>query len=86
MTVSDLQKSTIVRVKNSGMRAFFRTAEVVAPWLGARIATDRWFRIPVKSLDPAVPVGGTPFEVSSQRHVVRGTTWGDGPVVYLVHG
>lgn len=86
MAVSNLQKSTIVRVRTSGTRTLFRTAELVAPWLGARIATDRWFRIPVKSLDPAVPVGGTLFEVASQRHIVRGTTWGDGPVVYLMHG
>ena len=86
MTVSDLQKSTIVRVRTSATRTLFRTAEVLAPWLGARVATDRWFRIPVKSLDPTVPADGTPFEVTSQRHVVRGTTWGDGPVVYLMHG
>jgi pimeloyl-ACP methyl ester carboxylesterase len=34
----------------------------------------------------ALPPGGTPFEVTAQRRTVRGTHWGEGPVVYLVHG
>ena len=33
-----------------------------------------------------LPEGGRPFEVESLGAVVRGHVWGDGPVVYLVHG
>jgi pimeloyl-ACP methyl ester carboxylesterase len=33
-----------------------------------------------------VPPGGEPFEVTSLGASVRGLVWGEGPVVYLVHG
>ena len=76
------KKSTNVRV----IRAFFGAAEVVAPALGARVATRTWFTLPAAPRPARLPAGGAPFEVESQHAVVRGHAWGDGPVVYLVHG
>lgn len=80
------QKSTIVRIKNDGMSAFFRYAEHVAPGLAGRVAKDLWFSAPPRMADQPVPDGGEPFAVGAQGHVVRGLAWGEGPVVYLVHG
>jgi pimeloyl-ACP methyl ester carboxylesterase len=86
MTVSSLQKSTIVRTKNAASRAFFRSAEVVAPRLGGRVARDLWFTVPPGIEATPLPEGGEPFEVISRGTTVRGHVWGTGPVVYLVHG
>lgn len=82
MAVSGPRKSTTVRL----LRVFFRTTEMVAPQVGARVATRMWFTLPPGARGFRLPGGGTPFEVESQRAVVRGTTWGEGPVVYLMHG
>jgi pimeloyl-ACP methyl ester carboxylesterase len=82
MAFPALQKSTSVRI----IRRFFRVTEVVAPSVGARLATRMWFTLPPRTATATLPEGGTPFEVLSQRTVVRGHAWGDGPVVYLVHG
>ena len=65
--------------------------DVVAPGLTARAAAQRWFQIPGRPTSRheggrSEPDGGTTFETSSLGHVIRGTSWGDGPVVYLVHG
>jgi pimeloyl-ACP methyl ester carboxylesterase len=86
MTVSSLQKSTIVRFKEAASPAFFRVAEVLAPALAGRIARDLWFTVPAGFAASALPVGGEPFEVLSHGSSVRGHVWGTGPVVYLVHG
>ncbi len=75
-------KSTIVRT----IRAAFGVGELVAPRLTARAANALWFRLPRPRPVSALPPGGTPFEVTAQRRTVRGTHWGEGPVVYLVHG
>lgn len=80
------QKSTIVRLKNWGGRAFFRYGEHVVPGRVGRVAQDLWFAAPPRMAALPVPAGGEPFEVTAQGHVVRGLAWGDGPVVYLVHG
>ena len=83
--MSRLKKSTIVRIKTALMRAGFGAAEWFAPRLGARFAERLWFRLPPRS--PRLqPDTGTPFGVVSDGHVVRGRRWGQGPVVYLVHG
>jgi pimeloyl-ACP methyl ester carboxylesterase len=63
----------------------------VAPGWTARAAARRWFRIPDipgtrEGSAQLRPDGGSSFEASSHGHSVRGTSWGDGPVVYLVHG
>ncbi len=85
MTVTSIQKSTIVRIKQRSVRGTFRALEVVSPGWGARWAERLWFAISPSRIAPSVP-GGTPFEVTSQGGTVRGTRWGSGPVVYLVHG
>jgi pimeloyl-ACP methyl ester carboxylesterase len=80
------KKSTIVRFRNSGLRAFFRYAEHVTPGRAGRIARDLWFSAPPRMSDLPIPEGGEPFEVEAQGHVVRGFVWGEGPTVYLMHG
>jgi pimeloyl-ACP methyl ester carboxylesterase len=60
--------------------------EHVAPGLAARWVSRQWFRLP-PPLRVATPLeGGTPFAVPWEHGTVRGRSWGDGPVVYLVHG
>jgi pimeloyl-ACP methyl ester carboxylesterase len=82
MPVSDAKKSTIVRLTNFGLNA----AERIAPGLAARWVSRQWFTLP-PPLRLATPLeGGTPFAVSWEHGTVRGRSWGDGPVVYLVHG
>ena len=92
MSFSASLKSTIVR---SIVRAGFRLGEGVAPGLAARAAERLWFRLPAAARigSGAQPwcVGhrellGAPFEVQLRGRVVRGWSWGAGPVVYLVHG
>jgi pimeloyl-ACP methyl ester carboxylesterase len=79
-------KSTIVRFRNEATRALFRYGEHVAPGRAGRAAFDLWFTAPPRMAALPVPVGGEPFEVLAQGHVVRGLVWGQGPTVYLVHG
>lgn len=86
MSVSSIRKSTIVRTKTAASRAFFRSAEVLAPRMAGRIARDLWFTVPPGPAATELPGGGEPFEVLSHGHLVRGHFWGTGPVVYLVHG
>ncbi|GAA3528096.1 alpha/beta fold hydrolase [Aeromicrobium panaciterrae] len=85
MAFTSSTKSTIVRIKTAGLRSAFRVLELVSPRLGALWAERFWFAI-TPSRVQAVVGGGTHFEVASQGGVVRGTRWGSGPVVYLVHG
>ncbi|HEU4512743.1 MAG TPA: alpha/beta fold hydrolase [Nocardioidaceae bacterium] len=59
---------------------------MVAPRLGAHVATRLWMTLPPPARAGDLPPGGRAFEVGSQRSTVRGRVWGDGPVVYLVHG
>ena len=76
------KKSTNVRV----LRMAARVGEAVAPGIAARAATRAWFALPPGPPPGRLPAGGTSFEVVSQGGTVRGLTWGNGPVVYLVHG
>ena len=80
------KKSTIVRTKTQALRVGFRIAEVTVPSLGARVATRLWFTIPLTPRVAALPADGTSFEVIAQGSVVRGVSYGAGPVVYLMHG
>lgn len=82
MVATAAQKSTIDRA----IWWFFHTAEYVAPRPAARVATRMWFTLPPTRGAWPVPEGGEPFEVRSLGSLVRGRSWGDGPVVYLVHG
>jgi pimeloyl-ACP methyl ester carboxylesterase len=75
-----LQKSTIVRT--------FGVLERLAPGIGARWAEILWFtvpRVPSQREQPAA-APGRPFRVKLDGRTVAGERWGDGPVVYLVHG
>ena len=85
-----IQKSTIVRVRNTARRTFFATADRVAPRLAGRIARDLWFGLPPAMRPTPLPEGGESCAVTSLGARVRGQVWGpaDGhaPVVYLVHG
>lgn len=80
------QKSTTVRLRNGGLRLFFRTADLAAPPLAGRVARNLWFRVPPPMLPGVLPAGGERFTVTAQGGTVRGHVFGDGPVVYLVHG
>jgi pimeloyl-ACP methyl ester carboxylesterase len=72
-----------------GMRAGFRALAAVAPQLAARLAVQLWFRPPRPKIHPVsrefmrtgnhstMQVNGRPVAV---------WTWGNGPVVLLVHG
>ena len=90
MVLPSSQKSTIVR---SVVHGAFGVAGTVVPAVAARVAERVWFRLPATSQAP--PEGpaptvrellGAPFEVFLRGKVVRGWSWGSGPVVYLVHG
>lgn len=82
MTLELKRKSTIVRAQ----RLAFRMGEALMPSVAGRVATRLWFTVPSAAAAAEVPRGGTPFAVTVQGSTVRGTSWGDGPVVYLVHG
>jgi pimeloyl-ACP methyl ester carboxylesterase len=85
------QKSTIVRLIKSlrlpATRAAFGTLDRLAPELAVRWATNVWLTVPRFNgrARPDIPPG-TRFTVAVRNRTIRGTTWGAGPTVYLVHG
>jgi pimeloyl-ACP methyl ester carboxylesterase len=85
------QKSTIGRliqtIQLTATRAAFGTLERFAPELGARWATRLWLTVPHFNgrTRPDIPPGA-PFTITVKNRKIRGTTWGAGPTVYLVHG
>jgi pimeloyl-ACP methyl ester carboxylesterase len=86
MTLAAFQKSTIVRVKNLGLRTLYRSADVIAPGLAGRLARDLWFTVPPTLAATPLPSGAALFSVTVHGAQVRGHVFGEGPVVYLVHG
>ncbi len=76
------KKSTIVRVLRAGLWA----GERVAPDLAARWVCHQWFTLPPGPRPYDLPEGGQAFSLGWQHGEVRGQVWGEGPVVYLVHG
>jgi pimeloyl-ACP methyl ester carboxylesterase len=75
------QKSTIVRA----IKPMFRALEVVAPRAGSVIAERLWCAIPKgKPMKAGAP--GDIFKVTFQGREVVAEAWGEGPVVYLMHG
>lgn len=82
MAQSSGKKSTIVRLIGLGLVA----GERIAPDLAARWVCRQWFTLPPPPRVNPFPEGGETFEVSWEQGTVRGQSWGDGPVVYLVHG
>lgn len=86
------KKSTIVRAKQvvglTAVRTAFRVAERTSPALGARWAETLWFTLPANGhrRNGAQPPG-EPFEAPMPGGGrVLGAAWGQGPVVYLLHG
>lgn len=84
-TASGTEKSTIVRLFSAPrpVRASFATLDRVAPALSARWAERIWMTLPNRRPARAGHPGGTRFVVDPG---VVGEVWGDGPLVYLVHG
>jgi pimeloyl-ACP methyl ester carboxylesterase len=80
------KKSTTVRIRNRATRLFFRYAELLAPGLAGRVFRDLWFAAPPRMAELPVPPGGVPFTVDSQGATIHGQVWGEGTVVYLMHG
>ncbi|GAB3877140.1 alpha/beta hydrolase [Terrabacter terrigena] len=90
MALSSIQKSTIVRsIAGRGLGL----VGAALPGLAARAAEGLWFRLPSAAAAPAADSAptvrellGAPFEADLRGRLVRGWSWGSGPVVYLVHG
>jgi pimeloyl-ACP methyl ester carboxylesterase len=87
------QKSTTVRAKKlltvGTVRIAFRLLELAAPGPGARWAERIWLTVPKQPWRPKqLPsvAAGEQFSIQVGRSTVRGRTWGEGPVVYLLHG
>ena len=59
---------------------------MLAPRAGARLADRLWCTVPPRRRRVDPPAGGTPFQVKALGRAVLGRAWGEGPVVYLVHG
>lgn len=85
------QKSTIGRLiqatQLTAIRAAFGTLERFAPDVGSRWATRLWLTVPrYRGRSRPVDLPGEAFTVEVDGRRVAGTAWGEGPVVYLVHG
>jgi pimeloyl-ACP methyl ester carboxylesterase len=87
------KKSTIGRIVIHGAStAAFALADAVAPRLAAAWAYRLWFELPPPARtgktdpDGIVELLGSPFETYLRGRAIRGWTYGEGPVVYLVHG
>ncbi len=83
-----LQKSMTVRAKGWGIglvRRAFGLLEVTAPALGAWWAGVLWFRVPPNDRR-GTHRPGRRFDVPLHAGRVAAESWGEGPVVYLVHG
>lgn len=81
------RKSTTDRVRKGFRRALLTVVGTASPMLTARWAARRWTTLPRRGASRHLPpVGGTGFVARFEGHRVRGRWWGDGPVVYLVHG
>lgn len=82
------RKSTTVRTPWH-VRAVFAAAEHVAPGPAAKILSKLWFKVPggpERRLRGKAPGGAEAFTLDSLGSEMWGYDWGDGPLVYLVHG
>ncbi|MFG3339822.1 alpha/beta fold hydrolase [Glycomyces sp. NPDC048151] len=71
------------------MRSGFAAAERVAPARAAKVLCELWFKLPAgpeKRLRGEAPAGSHVFELECLGTTVWGYDWGEGPLVYLVHG
>jgi serine aminopeptidase S33 family len=86
------RKSTIVRAEYGGSswrRGVLAWAERYAPGLGARLAVRMWITLPSAGPGSARATLAGPGEratVRMGRTRIVTESWGDGPVVYLLHG
>ena len=84
---ADPLKNTNDRALAGPVRGLLRAGSAVLPGVAGRWAARRWVMVPRRATPrQAIPPDGNPFTARFEGHVVRGTWWGDGPVVYLVHG
>lgn len=83
------KKSTTVRAPWF-IRSGFAAAEHLAPGRAAKLMSELWFRLPGggpgKRLRGEAPSGSNVFEIDCLGSTVWGYDWGEGPLVYLVHG
>ncbi|WP_100446806.1 alpha/beta fold hydrolase [Glycomyces xiaoerkulensis] len=82
------QKSTTVRAPWH-LRAAFTAAERFAPAPAAKILSRMWFKVPggpQRRLRGQAPAGAEVFGVDCLGEEIWGYDWGEGPLVYLVHG
>jgi pimeloyl-ACP methyl ester carboxylesterase len=82
------KKSTTVRAPWY-VRSGFAAAERVAPARAAKVLCELWFRLPAgpeKRLRGEAPAGAHVFELECLGTNLWGYDWGEGPLVYLVHG
>ena len=86
MGKSGIRKRTIVRTRLTGWRTGFAVAEHWAPAVGGRYAARRWLTVPSVPAAAPEPADGEEFALRVGDGVVRGTSFGTGPVVYLMHG
>lgn len=71
------------------VRRLFWVLERIAPAIGSRWAVELWCTPPVIESSLRMPPGvapGEPLEAHWDGHRIVGESWGDGPLVYLVHG
>jgi pimeloyl-ACP methyl ester carboxylesterase len=82
------KKSTTVRAPWH-IRTGFAAAEHLAPGPAAKLLCELWFRLPAgpeKRLRGEAPAGSHVFELDCLGSKLWGYDWGEGPLVYLVHG
>lgn len=82
------KKSTTVRAPWF-LRTGFAAAERLAPGQAAKVLNRMWFRVPgspAKRLRGKAPAGSEVFSIDCLGTEMWGYDWGEGPLVYLVHG
>ncbi len=71
------------------LRLVFRVLQALSPPRAATLAERLFFTVPRARLTRAMRAQierGRPFTVTVEHQHIGGWSWGDGPVVYLVHG
>ncbi len=86
MSEAGSRKRTIVRISIAGWRVGFALAEHWVPAVGGRYAARRWLTVPSVPAAAPEPADGEEFALQVGAGIVRGTSYGTGPVVYLMHG
>lgn len=86
------EKSTIVRTIRTagllGIRLSFQVLEWTVPGWGGRWAERLWFTVPPtrRHADVIPSTPGRAFTLRMGEATIAGQSWGEGPVVYLMHG